>query len=143
MEPPLTHIGSLKNIKNWNKPVYGSNQKWKQKIISINDINSKNITILEKFELASVIKCLPKQWKEEVYTQNDFLSFNCQRKRDIEKKMKSKTVYKNVIQKIIVAPSSEPFSKTILILKMKILLKYTVFPSTQPSILNWELPNSK
>ncbi len=87
-------------IKNENK-----------KIISINDINSKNITILEKLELASVIKCLPKQWKEEVYTQNNFLSFNCQRKRDIEKKMKSKTVYKNIIQKIIVAPSSESFFK--------------------------------
>ena len=87
-------------IKNENK-----------KIISINDINSKNITILEKLELASVIKCLPRQWKEEVYTQNNFLSFNCQRKRDIEKKMKSKTVYKNIIQKIIVAPSSESFFK--------------------------------
>ena len=65
-----------------------------QRILSINDINSRNITILEKFELASVIKCLPKQWKEEIYTQDNFLSFNCQLKRDIEIKMKSKAVYK-------------------------------------------------
>ena len=91
-------------------------------MISINDINSKNITILEKFELASVAKRLPKQWKEEVYIENEFLSSNCQRKRDIEIKMKSKTVYKNIIQKIIVAPASDFFSKTILILKMKVLL---------------------
>ena len=49
----------------------------------MNDINSTNFTILEIFEYASVIKCLPMQWKESTYTQNvyDFLSFNVQQKR--------------------------------------------------------------
>ena len=40
-----------------------------QKIISMNDINSKNYTFLEKLELSSVIKCIPKQWKEHTYNQ--------------------------------------------------------------------------
>ena len=31
-----------------------------RKIISIADMNSKNIPILEKLELASVVKCIPK-----------------------------------------------------------------------------------
>ena len=77
-----------------------------RKVFSINDINSKNFTILEKFELASVVKCLPKQWKELTYTQDtfNFLSFNCQLKRDIETKMKSKGVYKNIIKKITTPP---------------------------------------
>ena len=85
-----------------------------RKIFSINDINSKNFTILEKFELASVVKCLPKQWKENTYTQDtfNFLSFNCQLKRDIEIKMKSKGVYKKIIKKITIPPSSENFFKS-------------------------------
>ena len=67
-----------------------------RKIFSINDINAKTFSILEKFDLVSVVKCLPKQWKENTYTQDtfNFLSFNCQLKRDIEIKMKSKGVYK-------------------------------------------------
>ena len=65
-----------------------------QKIISINAINFKSITMLEKIELASVVKCLPKSWKEHTYNENEFFSFNCQRKRDIETKLKSKAVYK-------------------------------------------------
>ena len=41
-----------------------------------------------------------------------FLSFNCQLKRDIETKMKSKDVYKNIIKKITTPPSSEIFFKS-------------------------------
>jgi len=41
-----------------------------------------------------------------------FLSFNCQLKRDIETKMKSKDVYKNIIKKITTPPSSENFFKS-------------------------------
>ena len=41
-----------------------------------------------------------------------FLSFNCQLKRDIEIKMKSKGVYKNIIKKITIPPSSENFFKS-------------------------------
>ena len=72
-----------------------------RKIFSINDINSKNFTILEKFDLVSVVKCLPKQWKELTYNQDtfNFLSFNCQLKRDIEMKMKSNSVYKKSLKK--------------------------------------------
>ena len=85
-----------------------------KKIISINAINLKSITMLEKIELASVVKCLPKSWKEHTYIENDFFSFNCQQKRDIEKKLKSKAVYKYIVQKIIATPSSENFFKSIL-----------------------------
>ena len=67
--------------------------------------------MLEKFELASVVKCLPKQWKEETYTQ-DYFFFNWQLKRDIEIKMKSKDVYKNIINEITIPPSSENFFKS-------------------------------
>ena len=63
-----------------------------QKNLSINDINSRNIKILEKLKLASVVKCLSKQWKEEIYIQDNFLGFNFQLKKDIEIKMKSKGV---------------------------------------------------
>ncbi len=75
-----------------------------QKQISINYINSKNFAILEKFELASVVKCLPKQWKENTYNQDifNFLSFNCQLQRDIETKMTSKSVYKKIIKTITI-----------------------------------------
>ena len=60
-----------------------------RKNFSINDINSKNFTILEKFEFASLVKCLAKQWKENTYKQDTFnLSFYSQIKRDIEIKMK-------------------------------------------------------
>ena len=83
-----------------------------QKVISINAINFKSITMLEKIELASVVKCLPKSRKEHTYTENDFFSFNCQRKRDIETKLKSKAVYKYIVQKIIATPSSENFFKS-------------------------------
>ena len=84
-----------------------------RKIISIADMNSKNIPILEKLELVSVVKCIPKLWKENTYNQNiiDFLSFNAQQRRDIETKMKSKDVYKSIIQKIIVTPLSEHLKK--------------------------------
>ena len=68
--------------------------------------------MLEKFELASVVKCLPKQWKENTYTQDNFLSFNCQLKRDIEIKMKPKGVYKNIIKEITIPPLSENFFQT-------------------------------
>ena len=69
-----------------------------QKIISIDDINSKNITMLEKFELASVIKSIPKLWKEHDYDYNhiDYVSFDVQQKRDIEIKMKSRPIYKTI-----------------------------------------------
>ena len=73
-----------------------------RKIISIADMNSKNIPILEKFELASVVKCIPKLWKENTYNQNiiDFVSFNAQQRRDIEKKMKSKGYTKALYKKL-------------------------------------------
>ena len=60
------------------------------------------------------IKCIPKQWKEHTYNQEqiDFLSFNVGRKSEIEKEMNSRAVYKQIIQKIIVSPaSSENFFK--------------------------------
>ena len=78
-----------------------------QKTLSINDINSRNIKMLENFELASMVKCLPKQWEEEIYTQVYFLSFNCQLKRDKEIEIKSKYVYKNIIKEITTPPLSE------------------------------------
>ena len=82
-----------------------------QKIISIDDINSRNITMLEKFELASVIKSIPNLWKEHVYDYNhiDYVSFNVQQIRDIEIKMKSRPVYENIIKKITASPASENF----------------------------------
>ena len=71
-------------------------------------VNSK----LEKFEVASVVKCLLKQWKEKIYTQDNFLSFNFELKRDIEIKIKSKGVYKNIIKEITIPPTSENFFKS-------------------------------
>ena len=59
-----------------------------------------------------MVKCLPKSWKEHAYHENDFFSFNCQRKWDIETKLKSKAVYKYIVQIIIATPSSENFFKS-------------------------------
>ena len=58
-----------------------------QKIISIDDINSKNITMLEKFELASLIKSIPKLWKEHAYDYNhiNYVSFCTAKKRYLNK----------------------------------------------------------
>ena len=61
--------------------------------------------------MASVVKCLPKSWRKHTYTKY-FLSFNCQQKRDIDIKLKSKAVYKNIVQKIIFTASSENFFKS-------------------------------
>lgn len=69
--------------------------------------------MLEKIEMASVMKCLPKSRREHTYTQNDFLSSNCQRKRAIEMKLKSKAVYKSLVQKIKVTPAYEKISNPI------------------------------
>ena len=60
--------------------------------------------MLEKFELASVVKCLPKQWKEGTYTKITF--FNWQLKRDIEIKNEIKVCIQNIIKKIKILPSS-------------------------------------
>ena len=81
-----------------------------QKIISINDINTQNITMLEKLEMSSVINCLPKAWKELVYNAQDIKSFEKQQQVDVTK-LKSKTVYKKMVQRIIIPPSSENFFK--------------------------------
>ena len=72
-----------------------------QKITSINEINSKNIPLLEKLELASVLKRIPKVWKENTYTQHDidFISFYVQKIGYIEIKMKSRDEYKSLILK--------------------------------------------
>ena len=69
-----------------------------QRIMSINDINTQNFTIFEKIELSSVRKCLPKAWKELVYNAQDIKSFEKQQQVDITK-LKSKTVYKKMIQR--------------------------------------------
>ena len=81
-----------------------------QKIFSINDINTQNITMLEKLEMSSVINCLPKAWKELVYNAQDIKSFEKQQQVDMTK-LKSKTVYKKMVQRIIIPPSSENFFK--------------------------------
>ena len=72
-----------------------------QKIISMNDIDSKNLNFLERLELSGVVKCIPKQWKEYIYNQEliDFLSFNVRRKSELEKETNSRAVYKQIIQK--------------------------------------------
>jgi hypothetical protein len=82
----------------------------KQKIMSINDINTQSITMLEKFELTSVRNCLPKRWKELSYSLHDIESFKKQQQVDINK-LKTKTVYKKMVQNIIIPPSSEHFFK--------------------------------
>ena len=107
-----------------------------QKVISINAINFKSITMLETIELPSVIKCLPKSWKEHTYTENDFFSFNCQQKRDIETKLKSKAVYKCIVQKIIATPSSENFFKSNLNTNSEDFEQYTVSHLIKPSTPN-------
>ena len=53
-----------------------------QKFISMKAINSNDILMLEKLALVSAVKALPKQWKEEIYTQVDILSFNAQRNKN-------------------------------------------------------------
>ncbi len=78
--------------------------------MSINDINTQSITMLEKLELASVRKCLPKKWKELSYSLHNIESFEKQQQVDICK-LKTKTVYNKMIQKIIIPPSSEHFFK--------------------------------
>ena len=81
-----------------------------QKIMSIKDINTQNFTIFEKLELSSVRNCLPKGWKERIYNLDDIGKFG-KKQQDEIKKLKSKTVYNKIIQKITIPPSSETFFK--------------------------------
>ncbi len=79
-----------------------------QKIISMYDINSKNITMLEKLELASVRNCLPKDWKELSFNMHDIEFFEKEQHVKMTK-LKTKMVYSKIIQNIICPPSSENF----------------------------------
>lgn len=74
--------------------------------MSINDINTQSITMLEKLELASVRKCLPKRWKELSNSLHDIESFEKQQQMNINK-LKTKRVYKTMVQYIIIPPSLE------------------------------------
>ena len=66
--------------------------------------------MLEKLEMLSVRNCLPKAWKELVYNAQDIKIFEKQQQVDMTK-LKSKTVYKKMVQRIIIPPSSENFFK--------------------------------
>ena len=50
-------------------------------IISIPEINRKNITMLEKFEFKSMIKCIPNTWKQIKFNDNMILSREDQEKQ--------------------------------------------------------------
>jgi hypothetical protein len=44
-------------------------------IIHMKDVNNKNMTILEKFNMKSTLKCIPTNWKTTKFTmevQNNF-----------------------------------------------------------------------
>ena len=79
-----------------------------ENIIHMKEVNSKNMTILEKFNMKSTLKCIPSLWKTTKFTaevQNNFEEASIEKLR----KMKSKTEYKNCIEKIKKAPNSEAF----------------------------------
>ena len=75
----------------------------------MNAINSKNITILQKFELASAVKCLPKTMERRHLHSTRLRSFSCQWNRDTKIKLKSKGIYKISSNTTISEPPSENF----------------------------------
>lgn len=78
------------------------------KILTMQDINNRNTTMIEKMQLKSTLKCLPKSWREADYENLTSEMFEkCEEEK--MKKMVSKKVYKSIIEKIQVPATSTTF----------------------------------
>jgi hypothetical protein len=78
------------------------------KILTIQDINNRNTTMIEKMQLKSTLECMPKSWREADYGNLTSEMFEkCE--KDKMKRMVSKKVYKSIIEKIQVPATSTTF----------------------------------
>ena len=71
-------------------------------------VNLKCKSSLERFNLKSVIKCIPQQWKQTKFQNFEYSEFSNHSKTKL-KQITSKTVYKNKIKSIHETPTSETF----------------------------------
>jgi len=78
------------------------------KMLTTQDINEKNTTMIEKMQLKSILECLPKSWREADYETTTAESFKKSREEKI-KSMVSKKVYKGLIEKIQVPATAIGF----------------------------------
>ena len=79
-----------------------------ENILSLNMVNLKCKSSLERFNLKSVIKCIPQQWKQIKFQNFEYSEFSNHSKTKL-KQITSKTVYKNKIKSIHETPTSETF----------------------------------
>ena len=79
-----------------------------ENILSLSMVNLKCKTSLERFNLKSVIKCLPQEWRQTSFQKIEYSEFAKHDNIKV-KNITSKNVYRNKIKNIHEAPTSETF----------------------------------
>ena len=79
------------------------------KIIDVSTVNLRESTWRTKFELVSTLGCLPKAWKTGSFSER-----NTRNMDKYMKKITTRNIYKEKIEKIIIPPTSELFLSKLL-----------------------------
>ena len=98
-----------------------------EQLLSLKMVNKKNINSLQKFQLKSTIKCIPDKWKSQAFNKKVVENFNTAQNTRI-KNITTKIEYKQLIEKIGVAPNSELYFKNKLNIEHSEMREYYSIP---------------
>ena len=93
------------------------------KIIDVRTVNLRETTWRTKFELVSTLGCLPKAWKTGSFSER-----NTRNMDKYMKKITTRNIYKEKIEKIIIPPTSELFLSKLLNIPCDLIKEYYGIP---------------
>ena len=97
------------------------------KILTTNEINEKDTNWNRKFELVSTIKCLPNEWKKQDFSRVKEDSLQAESIGKL-KTITTKKIYKQIIDTLGIAPTSEQYFRDLLKVSSKEMKEYYCIP---------------